>query len=89
LSSQLTAVGPGVEKMKYTDGNDVQIGDRVIADESEGVVVTVLDTKQFSDDYPEGWTDEKTGVFIETKRWGLIHYLAPDDDVKLIEREKA
>jgi hypothetical protein len=66
------AVGPGVEKMKYTDGNDVQIGDRVIADESEGVVVTVLDTKQFSDDYPEGWTDEKTGVFIETKRWGLI-----------------
>ena len=75
--------------MKYTDGNDVQIGDRVIADESEGVVVTVLDTKQFSDDYPEGWTDEKTGVFIETKRWGLIHYLALDDDVKLIEHEKA
>jgi hypothetical protein len=72
--------------MKYRDGNDVQIDDKVIADESEGVVVTVLDTKQFSDNYPEGWTDEKVGVFIETKRWGLIHYLDLDDDVKLIAR---
>ncbi len=75
--------------MKYIDGNDMQIGDRVIADESEGAVVTVLDTKQFSDDYPEGWTNEKAGVFIQTKRWSLIHCLDLDDDVKLIARGKA
>jgi len=72
--------------MNYSDGKEVQIGDLVIADDSEGVVVTVLDTKQFSADYPEGWTDAKVGVFIDTKKWGLIHYPALDDDVRLVAR---
>jgi hypothetical protein len=45
-----------------------------------------LDTKQFSEDYPEGWSDQKTGAFVETKKWGLIHYMDFDDDVKLVKR---
>lgn len=67
-------------------GNEVLVGDEVIADESEGVVVSVLDTKQFSEQYPEGWCEQKTGAFVETKKWGLIHYLDFDDDVRLIKR---
>jgi hypothetical protein len=43
--------------MKYHDGREVYVGDKVIADDSDGVVVSVLDTKQFSQDYPEGWID--------------------------------
>jgi len=61
--------------------------DEVIADDSEGIVVTVLDTKQFSEDYPEGWCEQTTGAFVETKKWGLIHYPYFDDDVKFIARK--
>jgi hypothetical protein len=72
--------------MYYTDGNEVLLGDEVVADDSAGVVVAVLDTKQFSTHYPEGWSDQKTGAFVETKKWGLIHYPDFDDDVKLVKR---
>lgn len=72
--------------MKYSDGSEVHLGDIVIADDSEGVVVSVLDTRQFSDDYPEGWSDEKEGAFVETKKWGLIHYPRFDEDVTLVRR---
>ena len=74
--------------MKYPDGNEVRIGDKVIADDSEGIVVCVIDTKQFSDNYPEGWSYLGRGVLIETKKWGLIHYPEIDEDVVLVERTK-
>ena len=72
--------------MKYFNGDDVVIGDKVMADDSEGVVVSVLDTKQFSSEYPEGWSKEADGAFVETERWGLIHYPEFDEDVTLIRR---
>jgi hypothetical protein len=72
--------------MKYVDGNEVYLGDKVIADDSDGVVVVVLDTKQFSDDYREGWDNEEKGAFVETKKWGLIHYPEFDEDVTLVQR---
>lgn len=49
----------------------------------------VLDTQQFSDDYPKSWSGEKRGAFVETKKWGLIHYPEFDEDVTLIQRETA
>jgi len=73
--------------MKYIDNQEVLLGDRVLADDSEGIVVTVLDTKQFSDEYPEGWSDQQVGAFVETKKWGLIHYSEFDEDVRLIARK--
>jgi hypothetical protein len=72
--------------MKYRDGNEVYLGDKVVADDSEGLVVMVLDTRQFSDEYPEGWTNEVRGAFVETKKWGLIHYPEFDEDVTLLQR---
>lgn len=74
--------------MKYLDGNEIHVGDKVIADDSEGVVVCVIDTKQFSNSYPEGWISAEKGVFIETTKWGLVHYPEIDEDVSLIERQK-
>lgn len=74
--------------MKYWDGQEVYIGDKVIADKSDGIVVCVIDTKQFSDDYPEGWGYLETGILIETKAMGLVHYPQVDEDVILVERAK-
>lgn len=75
-------------KMKYSDGQEIFIGDRVIADKSEGIVVCVIDTDQFSDDYPKGWSYLETGVLIETKAMGLVHYPKADEDIILVKRSK-
>ena len=56
--------------MKYTDGQEVLIGDRVIADDSPGQVVAVLDTKQFSDQYPEDGVIRKTELSSKPRRGG-------------------
>jgi hypothetical protein len=72
--------------MKYFDGKEVHIGDKVIADGSEGIVVCVIDTKQFSKEWPEGWAYLQRGMLVNTKKWGLIHYPEVDEDVVLAER---
>ena len=74
--------------MTYSNGTEIIVGDKVMADDSKGTVVCVLDTKQFSDKYPQGWTDEDKGIFIETQKWGLIHYPEVDEDVVFMERAK-
>ena len=73
--------------MKYLTGEEIRTNDCVIADDSEGVVVCVFDTEQFSDEYPEGWGNLKDGVLVETKKWGLIHYPLADEDLKLIKHQ--
>lgn len=78
--------GGNYNHMKYCDGQDVLLGDRVIADNSDGVVVCVIDDNQFSEKYPEGWGYLKTGMLIETKAMGLVHYPQVDEDIILIER---
>ena len=75
--------------MKYIDGGEVCIGDKVIAADSEGVVVCVIDTGQFSEEYPAGWDYLNKGMLIETVKWGLMHYPDVSDDVILVERAKA
>ncbi len=55
--------------MKYLNGDEIYIGDEVIADKSEGVVVCVIDTKQFTDDYPKVWSYLEKGCLVETKKW--------------------
>jgi hypothetical protein len=72
--------------MKYLDGREVCIGDKVIADNSNGTVVYLIETKQGSEKYPDGfWDYLKNGVMIETD-FGLVHYAVVDTDVIFIER---
>ncbi len=73
--------------MKYWNGEEVKIGDKVIADKSDGIVVCVIDTKQFSEDYSEGWDYLEKGMLIETKAMGLVHYPESDDDIFLVKRK--
>jgi hypothetical protein len=67
--------------MKYADGQEVRLGDRVKLGQDEGgVVMRFVDA---SDDYLN------KGVMIEFPRFGLIHYEEPEPDLQLIERTPA
>jgi hypothetical protein len=75
--------------MKYPDGQEVMVGDRVqLGKDDRGVVVCSLDAKQFTDAYPEAqWGYLKNGVMIEFPLYGLIHYIKPERELKLIARK--
>lgn len=72
--------------MSYFNGEEILIGDEVVADNSDGVVVCVIDTKQFSEDYTEDWAYLGKGCLVETKEMGLVHY--PEIDKDLISRKR-
>ncbi len=74
--------------MKYLNGDEIYVGDEVIADKSEGVVVCVNDTKQFTEEYPEGWKYLEEGCLVETKEMGLVHYPIIDENLILKSRKK-
>ncbi len=73
--------------MKYLSGQEICVGDNVIADKSEGVIVCVIDTKQFTEKYSEGWAYLEKGCLVETKEMGLIHYPESDEDLILKNRK--
>jgi hypothetical protein len=74
--------------VKYADGQDVRLGDRVrLGDDDGGRVVCSVNTSQYSEECPESeWSYLKTGVLISFPRLGLIHYVEPEEDLQLIER---
>jgi hypothetical protein len=76
--------------MKYADGQEVRLGDKVkLGTDSEGVVVFSIDTGEYSKDYPESeWRYLKNGIMVQSSKYGLIHYKEPQEDLELIERGK-
>jgi hypothetical protein len=74
--------------MKYVDGQEVMIGDRVVlANCSTGEVVFCIDRGEFSVAYPESeWKYLGSGAMIKSDRFGLVHYSEADDDLVLIAR---
>ena len=74
--------------MKYWDGQEVKVGDRVrLGDDVGGVVVYSIDTGEYSDEHPKGsWDFLKKGVMISFPKYGLIHYEKPEEDLQLIAR---
>jgi len=75
--------------MKYPDGNLTRLGDRVLVWEgNEGTVVCSVDTDEYSDDYPrESFGYLKQGIMVLSEKAGLIHYLQPEDGMRLIARK--
>ncbi|GAB3785810.1 hypothetical protein [Dyella agri] len=75
--------------MKYSDGNDVKLGDKVrLGRDKNGVVVCSIDDQEYSDEFPESqWSYLKEGVMINFPMWGLIHYVEPEDDLELLARK--
>ena len=74
--------------MKYPDGQEVRLGDRVKLGKDEGgIVVASMDTDEYSDEDPkEQWGYLKKGVMIKFPLYGLIHYVEPEHDLELISR---
>ena len=74
--------------MRYLDGQEVRLGDRVkLWSGCGGLVVCSIDTDEYTDAYPKGeWEYLKSGVLILTEKTGLVHYIEPDEDLELIER---
>jgi hypothetical protein len=74
--------------MRYPNGEEVRLGDRVrLSPGNDGVVVCSIDTGEFSAAYPESdWAYLERGVLIESELMGLIHYLEPETTMTLLER---
>ena len=74
--------------MKYADGQEVRLRDRVKLGEDEGgIVVCSIDTAEYTDDYPQAqWSHLKKGVMISFPKYGLIHYEESEEDLQLIAR---
>jgi hypothetical protein len=77
--------------MNYSNGQRIKIGDQVVADGMQGVVVCDFDNREFLEGY-EGWDVPAvellaggkldSGVMIDTQEAGLVHY--PDEDEGII-----
>ena len=73
--------------MKYWDGQEARLGDRVTLAGSPGVVVASMDTREYSAGHSEAqWGYLKSGVMIEFRQYGLIHYIVADEDLLLVAR---
>ncbi len=75
--------------MKYPDGTEAHIGDRVeLWDGNVGVVVFSIDTNEYSEAYPEDKWKEflGSGVMISSEKAGLIHYKEPERTMRLLSR---
>jgi hypothetical protein len=74
--------------MRYPDGQEARLGDRVqLWEHNEGTVVCSLDTNEYTSDYPrERWQYLGSGVLILSEAAGLIHYKEPEPTTKLLFR---
>ncbi len=74
--------------MNYADGQPIKLGDRVKLDgDSGGVVVCVMDTGEYSAEFPEAhWGYLKEGVLLKLPTYGLVHCTTVDSDLVLLSR---
>jgi hypothetical protein len=74
--------------VKYNNGDPVILGDKVdLGGEMKGVVVAVIDTNEFSLDYPaDEWSYLAIGALVVSSDGGLIHYTNSEQNFILIER---
>jgi hypothetical protein len=76
--------------MKYTDGTEIRLGDRVmIYNTEEGVIVASIDTDEYSDEFPKDvWSCLESGVMVKFTNGALLHLEdsnpeEPDEIVRL------
>lgn len=65
--------------MKYPDGSDARLGDRVrIVNGDTGVIVASMDTNEYSPEYPtENYAHLQTGILILTDKGALVRLEEP------------
>ena len=74
--------------MKYPDGKEVLLGDKVeLWEGNKGVVVGDLDKAQYSSGYAkEDWEYLGSGILVTSQQAGLTHYRAPEKTMRLLSR---
>jgi len=74
--------------LKYSNGQEVRIGDKVaMGDDVGGVVVCDIGAGKFSPKYlADEWSYLKVGILIEFPKYGVVHIQGLDPDLKLIAR---
>jgi hypothetical protein len=74
--------------VKYPDGAEARVGDRVeLWDGNVGVVVCSADTNEYSASYPKQvWAQLGEGVLILSEKAGLIHYKEAESTMRLLSR---
>ena len=85
----LTSIGAlALSDLKYADGQEVRLGDRVKLEQDDGgVVVASIDTNEYSGKHSEAqWGYLKRSVMIEFPLHWSIHYEEPEPDLQLIKR---
>ena len=75
--------------MRYPDGQEVKLGDKVkLGNDDKGVVVCSIDSNDYSSEHTaEQWVYLGKGVMIEFPSCGLIHYEKAENELKLICRK--
>ena len=74
--------------MQYRGGETVILGDHVeLWQGASGEVVAVIEEMQFSREYPpDEWSYLGSGLLVKSPQAGLIHFLEPDLDMRLVSR---
>ncbi len=77
--------------MRYTDGREAMLGDRVIISGIHpGLVVANIDGQEYSPMHPkEQWEHLDSGILIDTDFGGTIHYQQfslGGESIELLER---
>ena len=77
--------------MKYQNGQEVRLGDKVLIDgKYSGVVVANMDGAEYSEKEPEAkWGYLGSGVMIDTDFGGLVHYKQENiahEEIALVSR---
>ena len=66
--------------LKYSDGNIINIGDRVFYDGQAGRIVIIAESNAYAADYPkEVWSHITTGLMIHFDNGARLHFDLPDD----------
>jgi hypothetical protein len=83
--------------MRYATGEEMALGDEVLAGGMNGVIVCDFDNHLFAEGF-EGWdmpTVEmlgggtlSSGVLVETKEAGLIHYESGTTGISLVRASR-
>jgi hypothetical protein len=76
--------------MRYWTGQEVLLGDKVKLGDADGEVVCSIDGGEYGEEHSEAqWGYLGKGVMIDFPALGLIHYIDPEEDLRLIERKRS
>ena len=66
--------------MKYPDGTEARLGDRVqLSNGESGTVVFSIDTDEYSADFPkEQWNYLARGIMVKTDAGAFVHFEEPN-----------